>query len=45
MKLKIAILFLLIMSTYSFRPTNMLLIKMSENTKPIHMKKLIAMLK
>jgi geranylgeranylglycerol-phosphate geranylgeranyltransferase len=40
MKLKIAILFLLIMSTYSFRPTNMLLIKMSENTKPIHMKKI-----
>jgi len=39
MKLKIAILFLLIMSTYSFRPTNMLLIKMSENTKPIHIKK------
>jgi 4-hydroxybenzoate polyprenyltransferase len=41
MKLKIAILFLLIMPTYSFRPTNnILLMKMSKNTKPIHIKKI-----
>ena len=46
MKLKIAILFLLIMPAYSFRPTNnILLIKMSENTKPIHIKKLNSYIK
>lgn len=46
MKLKIAILFLLIMSTYSFRPTNnILLMKMSKNTKPIHIKKINSYIK
>tara|TARA_B110001450_G_scaffold115482_1_gene109201 strand:- start:1527 stop:2450 length:924 start_codon:yes stop_codon:yes gene_type:complete len=46
MKLKIAILFLLIMPTYSFRPTNnILLMKMSKNTKPIHIKKINSYIK
>lgn len=46
MKLKIAILFLLIMSTYSFRPTNnILLMKMSKNTKPTHIKKINSYIK
>lgn len=45
MKLKIVILFLLIMSTYSFKQTNMLLMKMSKNTKPIHIKKISSYVK